>query len=274
MGSFDERVRVWAAILADSRSASQELSANCKPQHAREANGASLRTGQGALGPISTWALHQCVLGVDRALRKAMNIHEFCGSPGCIFRVAERSSTELVVLRDGTEVCVGDRFGDLHLSNENIGRTLGATMGLGVGARLRTAFLESLRDLAWHAAADQNMVDMKAFRAQVCWLWRSRKDSLDAIIQQCGFTIVSPEPLWTEQVHDAFENLLIYGLVWSFNPNGLKRRHLTPLRLQLWISREELLRRHLPAQPSADAAVRPAHGVFDPDRVQECCRCS
>lgn len=273
MGSFDERFRTWAARLAAPWSAS-EVAVKCGSPVAKRLTFAIIRKSRWGLGSIWTWALHYCVRGVDSALRKAMSIGEFCGRPGCIFRVAECSSTELLVLRDGTEICPGDRFGDLHLSNENIGRMLGAAVGLGVGARFRTAFLESLQDLAWHAATDQKMADMKAFRAQVCWLWRSRKDSLDTIIRQCGFSIVSPDPLWFGQVHDALENLLIYGLVWSFNPNGLRRRRPTPVRLQLWISREELLRRHLPAKHSIVASQLLGYGALDRNPLQECCQCA
>lgn len=271
MGSFDEHLRSWVAILAGSWNASPEVTTRCGSPITKKLPLADLRKERWRLGPICTWALHQCVRGVDRTLREAMSIREFCARPGCIFRVAECSSTKLVILRDGNEICPGDRFGDLHLSNEKIGRMLGAAMGLGVGARLRTAFLESLRDLAWHAATDENMAHMKAFRAQVCWLWRNRKESLDAIIRQCGFTIVSPDPLWIGQVHNALENVLIYGLVWSFNPNGLRRRCPTPLRLQLWISREELLRRHLPGKPAV-ASLPHGCGAVDGDRVQGYCQ--
>ena len=268
MGRFAEELKAWAALLAGSWNNRQDITPESKPLSPQEPPGRRPRQGPSILCFICTRGLHLCVRGVDRGLRKAMDIREFCGRPTCIFRMAECSSTRHVLLADGTEINAGDRFGDLHLWNENIERTLGTAVGLGVGTRFRTVFLESLRDLALHAATDQQMVDMKAFRAQVCWLWRSRNGNLEAIIRQCGFTIVSPDPVWIGRVHDAFENLLIYSLVWSFNPKGLRRRRLTPLRLQLWISREELLRRHLPGETALDQASEAVCEMIDGDRAK------
>lgn len=273
MGSFDERLRTWAACLADSWSTSPQV-AGCEGQDAKERNRAGLHKGNWGLQPICNWGLHHCVRGVDRALRKVMGIREFCARPDCIFRVAECSSTEFILLRDRTTIFPGERFGDLHLSNENIERMLGGAVGLGLGTRFRTAFLESLRDLAWHAATDESMAHMKAFRAQVCWLWRTRKDSLNTIIRQCGFDIFLPDPPWIRQLHDALENLLIYGLVWSFNPNGLKRRCLTPLRLQLWISREELLRRHWPEKNCQETSMSLSSRAVYAGNTDERCPCT
>jgi len=267
VGRFKEELKTWAALLAGSWNNRPEVTPGSKPLGPQERAEGGLRQGPSILCFICTWGLHLCVRGVDRGLRKAMAIREFCGRPTCIFRMSERSSTKHVLLADGTEIYAGDRIGDLHLWNENIERTLGTAVGLGVGARFRTAFLESLQDLALHAATDQQMMDMKAFRAQVCWLWRSRKGNLEAIIRQCGFTIVSPDPVWIGRVHDAFENLLIYSLVWSFNPKGLRCRRLTPLRLQLWISREELLRRHLPSEMALDQASETVYAMIDGDRA-------
>ena len=270
MGRFNEELKTWAASLAGSWNHRAEAIAGRKPPNAPKREGGTIRQASSALPCICTWGLHRCVRGVDKALRKAMAIREFCGRPTCIFRMAARRSTKHILLADGTEIFPGDRVGDLHLWNENIQRTLGTAVGLGVGARFRTAFLESLQDLALHAATDQEMMEVKAFRAQVCWLWRSRKVNLEAIIRQCGFTIVSSEPLWIERVHDIFENLLIYSLVWSFNPKGLRRRRLTPLRLQLWISREELLRRHMPSETALDEAAQVIYRMIHRNQGQAC----
>jgi hypothetical protein len=266
VGSIDERLKTWAAVFADSSNVSAKPAARREQQVTKERADVGFDRALAGLVPVCNLVLHQCVRGLDRALRRAMNISEFCGRPGCIFRMAERCSTEFVVLEDGTEICPGDRFGDLHLWNENIGRMLATAVGLGVGARFRSAFLESLQDLALHASTDRHVTEMKAFRAQVCWLWRSRRNSLEAIIRRCGFTIVSPDPTWIGRVHDAFENLLIYSLVWSFNPNGLRHRNFTPLRLQLWISRDELLRRHRPTEPALEDAAQIVYRVVDPER--------
>ncbi len=266
MGRFNEELKTWAAILAGSWRNRPEATPGSKSPGARKRAGGGLRQGLPVLSCIGAWGLHRCVRGVDRALRRAMAIREFCGKPTCIFRMAERSSTKCVLLADGTEIYPGDRVGELHLWNENIQRTLTTAVGLGVGTRFRIAFLESLRDLASHAATDQQMMDVKAFRAQVCWLWRSRRGNLEAIIRQCGFTIVSTDRMWVGRVHDTFENLLIYSLVWSFNPKSLRRRRLTPLRLQLWISREELLRRHVPTETALEEAAQIVYAVIDGDR--------
>ena len=268
MGRFNEELKTWAALLAAWWNNRPEVTLGSKPLGPQEWAGGGSCQGPSILYFISTWGLHLCVRGVDRGLRKAMAIREFCGKPTCIFRMSERSSPKHVLLADGTEIHAGDRVGDLHLWNENIARTLGTTVGLGVGVRFRTAFLDSMQDLALHAATDQQMSDIRAFRAKACWLWRSRKANLEAIIRQCGFTIVSPDPAWIERVHDAFENLLIYSLVWSFNRKGLRRRRLTPLRLQLWISRQDLLRRHLPSETALDQASEAVYATIDGDRAQ------
>jgi hypothetical protein len=47
-----------------------------------------------------------------------------------------------------------------------------------------------------------------------------------------------------ERIHTAFENILIAALIWTHNPEAVRRDKLLRKRRPVWMSRERLLQRY------------------------------
>jgi putative NADPH-quinone reductase len=46
------------------------------------------------------------------------------------------------------------------------------------------------------------------------------------------------------RIHGFFDSVLVWGLVWAFNPSGLKSHGLWHGRVQIWMSRQKFIGRY------------------------------
>lgn len=211
-------------------------------------------------GLILHGGLDRAVLAVDRSLRRATGIFEFCEERECILRIAVVESDAYLVLPDGTEICPHDPVIDLHFWNEHLPSLGQAGASLAWGGMFRARMRSSLRMLAEHMAADSVVAGVRACRAKPAFL-RDRRIRRTAY--RLGFVEAVPEASLSEQVHEFLQTFLIYGLTWVFNPDALPEKACWPQRSYLWMSRKELFRRYgsqgngraIPALASCDEAA-------------------
>lgn len=186
-------------------------------------------------------SLDRAVLAVDRSLRRAKGIFEFCEADECILRIGIIASDACILLPDGTEVDPQDPIIDLHFWNEHLPRLGDVGSSLAWGGRFRAQLQTSLRMLAEYLDANPDLADVKACRARTAFL-RDRRIRRSAY--RLGFVEAIPEESLSEHVHEFLETFLIYGLTWVFNPEALPEKACLPQRSYLWMSREELFRRY------------------------------
>lgn len=195
--------------------------------------------------------LNRAVLAVDRSLRRAKGIFEFCEAEGCILRIGVIASDSAILLPDGTEVRPQDPIIDLHLWNERLPRLGETGSSLGWGGMFRAKMQTSLKLLAGYLDSNPELADVKACRARTAFL-RSRRIRRGAY--RLGFVEAIPEESLSDHVHEFLETFLIYGLTWVFNPGALPEKACLPQRSYLWMSREELFRRYGPSGEGSGVA--------------------
>lgn len=186
-------------------------------------------------------SLDRAVLAVDRSLRRAKGIFEFCEAEECILRIAIIASEAHILLPDGTEIHPQDPIIDLHFWNEHLLRLGEVRSSLAWGGAFRARLRTSMRLLAEYLDENPDLAEVKACRARTAFL---RDRSVRRIAYRLGFVEALPEESLSDHVHEFLETFLIYGLTWVFNPQALPEKACLPQRLSLWISREELFRRY------------------------------
>jgi YkoP domain len=214
-------------------------------------------------------SLDRAVLAVDRSLRRANGIFEFCYDEDCILRIGVIPAESRILLPDGTEVLPEDPVVDLHFWNERLVELDRVRSSLGWGGAFRTRLRSSLRQLAGYVDSHAELNGVKACRAKGAF-FRDRR--LRRAAQHHGFVSAVPRESVACRVHEFLEIFLIYGLTWVFNPGALHGRTWLPQRCHLWMSRRELMRRYAQANwPSYRdgkiASETPAlHVAVDPPR--------
>jgi YkoP domain len=210
--------------------------------------GATSRAGRGA------------VSACDNVLRRILRIREFSEQPDCLLRVAyRRCKGRELALQDGTKVRWGDSVCELHFWNEHVTSVLDVPGGLGVGARLRTEMMNSLASLAVWAAINPELRDVRAFHARVCRALHGGRKEGDPLLERQGFTVLPRRPPLPGRIHDFLERMLMRALVWRFNPSPPHRRRMIA-RFDIWISRDDLIRRYGPVAAAAETHKRPGVG--------------
>lgn len=143
-------------------------------------------------------------------------------------------------LRDGTPIRQGDRIGDFHLDNERMAALHdGGRRSRWAGLASRRAFHASLEALAEQALAAPRYDGVRAFTATTIF---------HEVTDLMGFEIRPLSSRLGARVVAAYERSLIR----RFHPLGERRpgRQRFEEARQIWISRDELVRRYAPERSS------------------------
>lgn len=202
-------------------------------------------------------SVDRAVLAIDRSLRRAKGIFEFCEDDECILRIGLIASETRILLPDGTQLRPKDPIIDLHLWNERMANLAPAGSSLAWGAAFRTRLRASLAFLAEYMRSDPELRDVKACRARVAFL-RDRR--IQRAARHMGFVAAVPDQSLPDHVHEFLEVFLIYGLTWVFNPDALPHKACLPQRSYLWMTRGELFRRYGPGSTAHALALAGARG--------------
>lgn len=206
--------------------------------------------GRAAAAPAPpSGALRALVRALDRHLRRRQGIFEFAADPDCVLRIALQTSGRHFVLPDGTRIGSGDPVVDLHLWNENLPRMESAGADLAWSAGMRHRVEASLARLAaWLQAHPEHAV--VAVRARTPFVGQGDGRAMERIAIGYGFDPVPREPGGPfSRLHDLGENVLIWALVWVYNPGGLRAKRFMRRRHEFWISRRRFLDRYGAATP-------------------------
>lgn len=104
---------------------------------------------------------------LDRTLRSALGIFEFCESEPCILRIALRRAEVDINLPVGAQIRRSDELVELHFWNEHLPRLRDCGSPFGWAVRFRSQMHLSLNLLAAHAARDPQLQNVAAFYARM-----------------------------------------------------------------------------------------------------------
>ena len=197
---------------------------------------------------------------LDAWLRRRQGIFEFTQSPRSMLRLALVQSKQSVTLSDGTRVQPGDVIGELHIWNDRLPLTPVTGPDLAWAMELRRGMSSSMEELAEAARRDPRLKDVKVFGATAVFFSRRGEQQIRRMAGRLGFETIAPNtpPKFWRKFHDFWENFLIFGLQWVYNPGSLRGKAFIRPREPLWISRERLIDRYVDAPARGD---RERHGA-------------
>ena len=190
-------------------------------------------------------AVRQLVRGFDALLAQYCGIHEFTDDPDCIIRIALARAGREISLSDGTGIRAEDPVIDLHWWNERLPRIPPQGPDAAWATSMRRHIRLSLRSLARHMSTDPELDPIRALRAEIVFGTRVGRTQLVRVARHFGFDLVERQanPGLTGQLHLAGDSILLWGLIWAYNPRGLKHKPLLRERDEVWVSRSSFLGR-------------------------------
>jgi hypothetical protein len=110
---------------------------------------------------------------------------------------------------------------------------------------MRRHIVVSLRSLARHMSANPELDPARALRAGIVFGTRVGRAQLVRVARHLGFDLVERQANLglSGQLHLAGDSILLWGLIWAYNPRSLKHKPLLRERDEVWVSRSSFLGR-------------------------------
>jgi ceramide glucosyltransferase len=180
---------------------------------------------------------------LDAFLRKRQGIFEYCDEPDCVLRISMGTCEEETELSDGTRLHPGDAMCELHLFNEHMPQLSGDGANIRWAVEMHRRFRHSLTKLAKAFGTDRRFDAVKGLHCVSVFGSRDGPKQTQRMAGRLHFDVFdfTRPPTLASRLHQAGENLLILGLVWTFNPAGLRTAKLARGRYRLCMSRGVLL---------------------------------
>ena len=190
--------------------------------------------------------VRQLIGGLDDHLSRSHGVKVFSTDERCILRYALVAAPCDLRLSDGVEIRRGDPVIDVHCWNGRVPPMPAGGPDLAWAQATANRFRQSLRLLAEAAMTNPDLRHATACRARVNFVGLGCSNaSVSRIIHRMGFEDVDEgTATLMSRFHDQLENLLIAALVWTHNPEALRRDKMIRERRPVWASRARLLAYH------------------------------
>ncbi len=186
--------------------------------------------------------LRRVIRSAESLLRRRNGIYEFTDDEECIFRLAVSAAVNPVRLSDGTTVQAGDAILDLHFWNEQVPMIPNGS-NLAWANLMKRRYRDSLALVADYVEREVSLDPVVAVRGTPSFSTRLGTVQVVRFARRLGFDVVDPGSGGTlaGHVHEIFDGMALWGLTYTYNPNGLRRQGLQRHRHEVWISRAKLL---------------------------------
>jgi hypothetical protein len=192
---------------------------------------------------------------LDSSLRARLGIFDFSADPDCILRIELGRAQCTLRLSDGVVVAPGDPVLELHFWNEHMPRMerRGCTVAWArlVSRRMRV----SLEELARYAAAHPEVARAKAIRGRLAFSLRQGRRQLNRLGAHYGFDVFDDTrpPTLLSRLHDAGENILLWLILWAYNPASIRYSRFLRPRREMWMSLATLAARYDASRRGSEA---------------------
>lgn len=192
--------------------------------------------------------MRSLIRAFDAQLRRRSGAYEFSDDPECLLRLQIGRMKRPCTLPD-MEIREGDPVLRLHLWNEQVPRLASHGPDMAWATQMHRQFLRSLRAVAAEIERDPRLTEIVAVGGGTGVFGPTTTDSGNRVFSRLGFTIFPYRGL-LGRFGEFWENVYSWWLMWTFNATSLRSREfLRVRRSEMWISRQEFLRRFGAAGP-------------------------
>lgn len=183
------------------------------------------------------------VRSIDRHLRMRQGIFEFTDDPRNMLRASVIEFRDTLTLSDGVVLRPGDRVCDLHLYNERLPRITAAGPTVSWANEGQRRLRQSLQMLAEALQADPRFQGVVAIHVITSFVVHGGARQLERFAHRLHFEMHDPRtpPSIGRRLHDLGENILVWGLIRTFNARGLgtfrRERHRFVVSRSAFLSR-------------------------------------
>lgn len=205
--------------------------------------------------------LIRCVVaGIDRLMRKRLDIWEFSDDPDCILRVGLVRSHWQIRLNDGTVIEPGEVIGMIHAWNERVPGLPPGGADLAWARELYRRLTRSLQLLAQAAQEDPRLMAVRGFGGQAALEF---SPGILRLLQRLGIETYALPARSLRQRLEARVNLVWTWLMRrAFNPPSTEGRGPKVLRRRFyWLDRNTLLARYGSAGGHGGPDPEPPGGI-------------
>lgn len=183
------------------------------------------------------------IRGLDRFLRWARGVFEFCDDPQCILRLRlTRTPRELHL--PGRVVGKGEPMLEIHLWNEHLPLPPAEGPDVAWALRIGRMWMHSLRCAGRYMRNDPRLNGVRAIGGVTVLLFAGDHTGGIRLMERSGFIVV-PHRNPLGRLGEFWQNLYAWGLMWAFNPASVRGRRLSHLRqAEIWMAADEFLRRY------------------------------
>ncbi len=213
--------------------------------------------------------LSWCVRSIDALLRRCHGIEEFTDDAQCVYRVSRTRAKCARTLSDGVSIAAGQPILQIHFWHEHLPAIPKDGPNAAWANVLKRRLRHSYELVADEIEANPRWASIGAIQAEPTFAYRSDGGgSLTRICELLGFDVVDRDGGndMPARIHGFFDSVLVWGLVWAFNPSGLKSHGLWHGRIQIWMSRRKFIGRYGGNRTSRQIAIPPARAAEPAER--------
>ena len=193
---------------------------------------------------------------LDATLRRQQGIFDYCEDRKCMFRVSITASPRDLTLKDGTAIRTGQKIAELHLNNDQAPPIPPGGTDLAWAIGTYHIVRHSLELLADAVQRDDRLKEIDAIFGTSVFTPKGGAAQVTRFTGRLHFeTHDEPDGLsFGKRLHRWGENLLIWALLRTFNPGGLRNTKLARDRQIVWMSRGTLLKYYGTSRKASDDA--------------------
>jgi hypothetical protein len=186
--------------------------------------------------------MKRIIRAFDGFLRRQIGVFEFAGDPDGILR-GQFSAAPRELTIAGSRIDAGSPILFIHVWNEHVPAIPPNGPDLAWAARTHDLLIAAFRKLALRLKTDPPYAGIEAIGGETV-LTQDDAGSINRLFVRLGFSILPyHKPLG--RFGEFWENFYTWWIMWAFNRASLRKRRLLKMRRsEIWIAREDFLRRY------------------------------
>ncbi len=184
--------------------------------------------------------------GLDSLLRLMYGVVDIDPTDPCLLRIQATRAPRAISVEGEIVVERGEPVVALHYRNEDLPPVPADGPDFAWVCRFRDQLSDAMHKLALRLESDPALADVKAVCGRMTMASGGRSAKARRFGAYFGLKPADQQGPdgFAARLHDKLEDIWLWALAWAYNPVCLRGRDLSRGRDEVWMSREDFIRRH------------------------------